>query len=302
MVAIEDKFDFKTCHDILVIDDSGNRSTSAITGLLTWWCLIFDLGLNVSKYREGAQRLTERVYESSGSFLVATFGFTASVNNRHAVLGRCWRWHRGPLVFWVTAGAVIATGGWEAIGVRRAVTTAELVHDSSFCHQFYACKHKKSTRKLWNTKPWNKNQRASSGNAPLILIKWDIPPVSTSLNVIHGGIWRGLLFGRGTLGNGEGLVVDVAAAAAITLHLLAKATGLLLHPRVDLTATFSSANEQRKIIKSKNLKIGPRNHNTKALQDFILNHQRKFFHQCECTIWYFTPNPIHLNRNIEAYN
>lgn len=62
-------------------------------------------------------------------------------------------------------------------------------------------------------------------------------PDSTSLNVVHGGVWRGLPFGRGGLGAGEGL----AAAAAVILHLLAQTTGLLLQSRVDLTAAFSSA-------------------------------------------------------------
>lgn len=68
-----------------------------------------------------------------------------------------------------------------------------------------------------------------------------IKPGSTSLNVIHGGSWRRLLCGRGTLGAGEGLVVAAAAAAA--LHLLAKTTGLLLQSRVDLAATFGPGNE-----------------------------------------------------------
>lgn len=63
-------------------------------------------------------------------------------------------------------------------------------------------------------------------------------PGGTSLNVIHGGRWRRLLSGRGTLGAGEGL------AAAAALHLLAKTTGLLLQSRVDLAATFSPGNEQ----------------------------------------------------------
>lgn len=66
-----------------------------------------------------------------------------------------------------------------------------------------------------------------------------IKPGSTSLNVIHGGRWRRLLFGRSSLGAGQGLV---AAAAVVTLHLLAQTTGLLLQSRVDLTATLSPEN------------------------------------------------------------
>ncbi len=66
----------------------------------------------------------------------------------------------------------------------------------------------------------------------------------TSLYVIHGGCRGCLLFGRGTLGAGWGLVVAAAAAAAaiVTFHLLAQAAGLLLQARMDLTAALSPEN------------------------------------------------------------
>lgn len=61
----------------------------------------------------------------------------------------------------------------------------------------------------------------------------------TSLDVVHGGGWRCLLFGRRALGRRRRLV---AAATVVTLHLLAEATGLLLQAGMDLTAALSPEN------------------------------------------------------------
>lgn len=91
----------------------------------------------VCKYRKRAQGLTKCVHEASGSLLVVTAAFTAGVNNRHAVLGRCRRLRGAPLVVRVAAaGAVVAAGGRGAVGVGGAVAAAQLVHHARFCHQF----------------------------------------------------------------------------------------------------------------------------------------------------------------------
>lgn len=63
----------------------------------------------------------------------------------------------------------------------------------------------------------------------------------TSLNVVHGGCWGCLLFGRRTLGDSYGLVT-AAVVVVVTPHLLTQATGLLLQARMDLAAALSPGN------------------------------------------------------------
>lgn len=106
--------------------------------------------------RGGARRLTQRVYESSGSFLV---GLAACVEDGHAVLGRRRRLRGGALVLRVAAaGAVVAAGGRGAVGVGRAVAAAQLVHDPRLRHQFCTRQRKKSSGKLGKCKKTGKMQ------------------------------------------------------------------------------------------------------------------------------------------------
>lgn len=93
----------------------------------------------------------------------------------------------------------------------------------------------------------------------------------TSLNVVHGGAWRCLLFGRRTLGARRGLV---AAATVVTLYLLAEATGLLLQAGMDLTAALSPENIQ-----------AVQNVSIKVLSKFISNFRN---------VIQFNLKPVHI--------
>lgn len=61
--------------------------------------------------------LTERVHESSSTLLVATIGFSAGVDDRHAVIGQGRCLCRRTFVFRVTAAGAVVTARGRGVGV-----------------------------------------------------------------------------------------------------------------------------------------------------------------------------------------
>lgn len=173
--------------------------------------------------------LTQCVHESGSTLLMATVAFGDGADDWHAVIDRGWGLRRRVFVFRVAAtGAVLAAGRRGAVGVRGAVAAAQLVHDPRLCHQL--CTDTDATK--------CGQQQAAIGICASERGKLGWEQRDTSFNVIHWRCRGCFLFRGWTFGASGGLV---SVAAAVSLHLLAQAAGLLFQARLDLTAPLGPA-------------------------------------------------------------